>query len=508
MSSCEQLHGGVVMLTARDVGVRADRSKGQTLKVLTLAFVLAACGDQASAPSEPGLVRVTVAFTGTDFPQSYVVRVGPQAPVTASPSDTAVIVRVHPGSHRVELLLTARNCQVADGTSRTTSVRTGETTTLAFSVACSPTTGSVSVTSLSAGVDLDRDGYSVRVVGFFQDGKRYDQSVSIGLNATVTLSRVPVGEPTVIIQRLALNCDTDGSNPRTIKLEPAATAAVTFNIACVRPRQLAYVRAVGGGTDLYITAENTTGERRLTSNPGLDEDPAWSPDGRKLAFTTNRDGNREIYVMDADGSNAVRLTHEPAADYEPTWSPDGSRIAFVSERERAGDPEIYVMHADGSNTVRLTNNPADDWSPAWSPDGSKIAFTSDRDRAGGVYMPNVYIMNADGSGTTRLTGVEGGQRPAWSPDGTKLAYSARFCPSYYSCYSSIFIRSGAAVVRPTRFGAGERPSWSPDGRKIAFNGFACDYYNVRCDLDAIRIGRVDDSDAVDVLAGFNPAWRP
>ena len=50
--------------------------------------------------------------------------------------------------------------------------------------------------------------------------------------------------------------------------------------------------------------------------------------------------------MNADGSGATRLTSDPAVDFDPAWSPDGRRIAFVSDRD--GNREIYVMVVPGS----------------------------------------------------------------------------------------------------------------------------------------------------------------
>ena len=41
----------------------------------------------------------------------------------------------------------------------------------------------------------------------------------------------------------------------------------------------------------------------------------------KIVFTSDRDGNREIYVMNADGSDATRLTTDPGFDSSPSWSP-------------------------------------------------------------------------------------------------------------------------------------------------------------------------------------------
>ena len=78
------------------------------------------------------------------------------------------------------------------------------------------------------------------------------------------------------------------------------------------------------------------------------------------------DRNSDIYIMNADGSSQKRLTSSPGLDLHPSWSPDGKKIVFWSYN-RDGNPEIYIMNPDGSEQTNLTNNPAIDAMPYWSP---------------------------------------------------------------------------------------------------------------------------------------------
>ena len=81
----------------------------------------------------------------------------------------------------------------------------------------------------------------------------------------------------------------------------------------------------------------------LTTFPGSENQPAFSPDGKQVAFSWNgpKEDNRDIYVMLVGTATPVRLTTDAAADWLPAWSPDGRRIAFVRIA-----PEEAVGHAD------------------------------------------------------------------------------------------------------------------------------------------------------------------
>ena len=96
-------------------------------------------------------------------------------------------------------------------------------------------------------------------------------------------------------------------------------------------------------------------------------------------------------MMNADGTAQTRVTTAPGIDYQPAWSPDGTKILFTSRRN-GGQDDIYVINPDGTGETRLTSNSLVEMGPAWSADGTKIVYTTDQ---GSNY--EVYTMNADGS---------------------------------------------------------------------------------------------------------------
>jgi dipeptidyl aminopeptidase/acylaminoacyl peptidase len=141
-------------------------------------------------------------------------------------------------------------------------------------------------------------------------------------------------------------------------------------------------------THLYVfdLAGDTT--TQITSGDFDASSPRWSPDGSRVAFVANRtenpDGNSntDIWVVDAAntdrGDNLVQVTSNPGSDGEPEWSPDGQWIAHVTVTQ----PEIIwyavnklaLARADGSGDLRLLTEDLDRnvSSPRFSEDGRSI----------------------------------------------------------------------------------------------------------------------------------------
>ncbi len=181
----------------------------------------------------------------------------------------------------------------------------------------------------------------------------------------------------------------------------------------------------------------------------------------KIAFTSNRDGNLEIYVMNADGTNQVRLTDNLVVDDNPTWSPDGRKIAFVSQTS-AGGFALSVMNADETNKVEITPlNYVDSflWLMSWSPDSSRITFQDNND---------IFVVNADGSNRQILVNnpaFDG--EPAWSPDGSKILFvSNRINQLYGNLYTIKPDGTDLRALASDNDYSQRSPDWSPTGNKI------------------------------------------
>jgi len=146
-----------------------------------------------------------------------------------------------------------------------------------------------------------------------------------------------------------------------------------------------------------------------------------SHDGKWLAYDSDRGGNFDIYKLRLEGGDPVQLTTDPGNDFAPTWSPDDRQIAFHSQR--TGTRHIYVISAEGSGDLLVASGPGQDYFPDWSPDGRHIAFTSVT-----ATGPRPFVTDRDGNGRwgapRQLTaGTLLNVGPKWSPDGKLVGNS-------------------------------------------------------------------------------------
>src|SRR5438034_3312720 len=188
---------------------------------------------------------------------------------------------------------------------------------------------------------------------------------------------------------------------------------------------------------------------QITTLPGLEDTPSWSPDGRMIAFTSDVDGRLQIYLQRVGAGQPVRWSVSEHNEAQPAWSPDGERIAFVEDR--------------GSRTARgSTSNP--------------LSFLSD---AGMNHWCRWHPLFSGRNGDVWVRPVRDGQRrliaedayfPAWSPDGRTLVYVAARKKRWGLWSQSVdapdpprFISSDARSESQWLLA---HPAWSPDGKWI------------------------------------------
>src|SRR5512143_126831 len=123
--------------------------------------------------------------------------------------------------------------------------------------------------------------------------------------------------------------------------------------------------------DLW-SVERSGGEaKRLTSHPGEESFPVFSPDGSQIAFSRQIGGNWDVYVMPAGGGEARQITFHPRNDYATGWTPDGTSILFMSSL--TGVPRLYTIRIGSALENELPLLP-EAFNGSFSPDSKRIAY--------------------------------------------------------------------------------------------------------------------------------------
>ncbi len=211
--------------------------------------------------------------------------------------------------------------------------------------------------------------------------------------------------------------DSDGENARVILQSRLPLMSPAWS---PDGEWLAYVSFETRTASVYVQRVRTAERRRVSSRPGVNNAPTWSPDGSRLALTlSSSGGNLDVYVLDIASGALTRLTDHPAIDTEPVWSPDGTQVYFTSDR--AGGPQIYRLSVEpGSRPQRISFSGSYNARPRVSPSGHLLAMVT---REEGAYRIAVQDL---GNGTVRvLSKGRQDESPYFSPDGGTLVYASR-----------------------------------------------------------------------------------
>jgi tricorn protease len=127
--------------------------------------------------------------------------------------------------------------------------------------------------------------------------------------------------------------------------------------------------------DVWLLPKNGGTATKLSSPPGVEMFPKFSPDGKSIAYTANYDGNRDVYVLPVIGGIPVRVTQHSYQDRLVDWTNDGKSLLFSSNRESGKNRfnQFFTVAATGGAAEKLPLAYGDFGS--YSPDGKQLALT-------------------------------------------------------------------------------------------------------------------------------------
>src|SRR5437899_2943673 len=232
---------------------------------------------------------------------------------------------------------------------------------------------------------------------------------------------------------------------------------------------------------------------QVTLDPGLEIDPALSPDGKLIAYTAGSPGRMRLYVRQLEGGTPVPVVRGVGGFQRlPHWAPDGARLLFLSDRGieiapalggaprlllalagaapgpispdgrsflYASGDSLYLRPLDGA-LARLIVTGLELHSFAWSPDGRWIAYVSGNktfiaDGTFGNLAPSsVWIVRATGGAPHRATDDRNlNMSPVWMPEGRALLYVSNR-DGGRDVYAVTVAASGASAGPPVRLTTG------------------------------------------------------
>lgn len=187
----------------------------------------------------------------------------------------------------------------------------------------------------------------------------------------------------------------------------------------VSDNQIAFVY----GGDIWIMAKADGLAVPLTSSPGEESWPRFSPDGKEIAFSASYNGNTDVYVMPVSGGMPTRVTWHSGADRLIDWHPDGERLLFASRRElgQRSSNQFFLVNKTGGLPEKMPLPYGE--LGTWSPDGSQLAYITKitenypfKRYRGGLTSDILLYDSASGkvSNLTNNKAIDG--KPAWAGD--------------------------------------------------------------------------------------------
>ncbi|HKW13520.1 MAG TPA: PDZ domain-containing protein [Candidatus Krumholzibacteria bacterium] len=180
--------------------------------------------------------------------------------------------------------------------------------------------------------------------------------------------------------------------------------------------------------DLWVVPKTGGTALKLSSPPGQELFPHFSPDGTRIAYSANYNGNYDVFTIASGGGIPTRVTYHGMTDRIIDWYPDGKNLLFASSMEsgRQRYNQFYKVSPDGGLPEVLTAPPFGEYA-AVSPDGKMIAYTPESvafrtwKRYRGGWAPDIYLFDVAKNTAENITKNDANDEfPMWA--GRKLYF--------------------------------------------------------------------------------------
>jgi dipeptidyl aminopeptidase/acylaminoacyl peptidase len=135
-------------------------------------------------------------------------------------------------------------------------------------------------------------------------------------------------------------------------------------------------------TEIYLAGLHVSGTTvtidaptNITSSPGYDNQPSFTPDGRAIFFTSVRGGGRlpDIYRYDIRSRQTTHVTQTPEGEYSPTVTPDGQHISVVRV-EADATQRLWRFTLDGKRPELVLRDVKPVGYHTWADDHTLVLF--------------------------------------------------------------------------------------------------------------------------------------
>jgi Tol biopolymer transport system component len=222
------------------------------------------------------------------------------------------------------------------------------------------------------------------------------------------------------------------------KVASGGTGEQLTNVALQRGNPMCTAVSLTGGTppnrDIWIRGLGMTFERgktgfidsdcaqqRLTTDPGVDATPLWSPDSRQVVYSSQRGAPYQMYLKGlAAASSEERLLTSPIATIATDWCRNGKHVIFTRGTAATG-MDVWALPMTGDRTpFAITSGPGAKDNGNCSPDGQWIAYQSNESGRDEIYITSL----SDRTKRAVRVSSAGGAQPLWRSDGRELFFLA------------------------------------------------------------------------------------